>query len=141
MAPFWSHQATFLAGPRCADNSLYILFDSLADQPAFRPCSRSTAPALATDSRSLSESLLLPPSNVFRRCLSAANSPPLVFRHRSLGPSRMKALLFVLLRSYAFAPAPSHSDQIVHRQSIVQKPVRLGRENDGASMPLRVTRA
>ena len=54
---------------------------------------------------------------------------------------RMKVLLFILLRTFAFSPALPYSAQIVHRQSIVNKPVKRGSEKDGATMPLSVTRA
>lgn len=51
----------------------------------------------------------------------------------------MKAILFVLVRNFQFDPS-SVSDEIVLRQAIVAKPVRLGREEEGATMPLRVSK-
>ncbi|KAL7410768.1 cytochrome P450, partial [Mrakia frigida] len=53
--------------------------------------------------------------------------------------AEMKAILFVLIRNFKFDPS-SVSDEIVLRQAIVAKPVRLGREEEGATMPLRVSK-
>lgn len=51
----------------------------------------------------------------------------------------MKSILFVLLRNFKFELS-SVNDQIVFRQAIVLKPVLKGKEDEGATMPIKVSR-
>ncbi|KAL7409863.1 cytochrome P450 [Mrakia frigida] len=53
--------------------------------------------------------------------------------------AEMKSILFVLLRNFKFELS-SVNDQIVFRQAIVLKPVLKGKEDEGATMPIKVSR-